>query len=46
MKIFLHGLESSSRGAKAAFLRDLYPDMLIPDFKGSLAERMASLPKR
>ncbi|MGB6290000.1 MAG: YqiA/YcfP family alpha/beta fold hydrolase [Desulfobulbales bacterium] len=43
MKIFLHGLESSSRGAKAAFLRDLYPDMLIPDFKGSLAERMASL---
>jgi predicted esterase YcpF (UPF0227 family) len=43
MKIFLHGLESSSRGAKAAFLRDLYPDMLIPDFKGSLTERMASL---
>jgi len=43
MKIFLHGLESSSRGAKAAFLQDLYPDMLIPDFRGSLADRMASL---
>ena len=43
MKIFLHGLESSSRGAKAVFLKDLYPDMVIPDFKGSLAERMASL---
>jgi pimeloyl-ACP methyl ester carboxylesterase len=43
MKIFLHGLESSSRGAKAAFLRDLYPDMKIPDFTGTLSERMASL---
>ncbi len=43
MKIFLHGLESSSKGAKAAFLRDLYQDLLIPDFKGSLSERMASL---
>jgi len=43
MMIFLHGLESSSRGAKASFLRGLYPDMVIPDFKGSLAERMASL---
>jgi pimeloyl-ACP methyl ester carboxylesterase len=43
MKIFLHGLESSSRGAKAAFLRDLYPDMVIPDLKGSLDERMASI---
>jgi pimeloyl-ACP methyl ester carboxylesterase len=43
MKIFLHGLESSSRGAKAVFLRDLYPDMVIPDLKGSLAERMASV---
>jgi len=43
MKIFLHGLESSSRGAKATFLRDLYPDMVIPDFAGSLSERMASL---
>jgi pimeloyl-ACP methyl ester carboxylesterase len=43
MKIFLHGLESSSRGAKATFLQGLYPDMVIPDFTGSLAERMASL---
>ena len=43
MKIFLHGLESSSKGAKASFLRNIFPDMEIPDFKGSLAERMASL---
>jgi alpha-beta hydrolase superfamily lysophospholipase len=43
MKIFLHGLESSSKGAKATFLRDCYPDMIIPDFSGSLSERMVSL---
>lgn len=43
MKIFLHGLESSSRGAKATFLRGLYPEMVIPDFKGSLSERLESL---
>ena len=42
-KIFLHGLESSSKGSKSSFLRALFPDMLIPDFKGSLSERMASL---
>ena len=43
MKIFLHGLESSSRGAKGSFLRDLYPEMLIPDFTGNLSARMQSL---
>ena len=43
MKIFLHGLESSSQGAKAQFLRHLYPDMAIPDFTGSLTERMTVL---
>jgi pimeloyl-ACP methyl ester carboxylesterase len=43
MRIFLHGLESSSRGAKASFLRDVYPDIVVPDFQGSLAARMASL---
>jgi pimeloyl-ACP methyl ester carboxylesterase len=43
MKIFLHGLESSSKGAKATFLRGIFPDMETPDFTGSLAERMASL---
>ena len=42
-RIFLHGLESSSKGAKSSFLRTLFPDMLIPDFKGSLSERMAYL---
>ena len=43
VKIFLHGLESSSRGAKATFLRGQFPEMLIPDFRGSLPERMKSL---
>jgi pimeloyl-ACP methyl ester carboxylesterase len=42
-RIFLHGLESSSKGTKASFLRTLFTDMLIPDFRGSLSERMASL---
>ena len=42
-RIFLHGLESSSKGAKASFLRDHFPDMIIPDFKGGLSERMKSL---
>ena len=42
-RIFLHGLESSSKGAKASFLKDLFPDMLTPDFKGNLSVRMGSL---
>jgi pimeloyl-ACP methyl ester carboxylesterase len=33
----------SSQGFKATMLRDLYPQMLIPDFRGSLEERMAQL---
>ena len=43
MKIFLHGLESSSRGSKAAFLQQRFPGIIIPDFQGSLTERMTSL---
>jgi len=41
--IFIHGLEGTSQGAKATLLRSLFPDMLIPDFRGSLEERMAEL---
>jgi len=41
--IFLHGLEGSSKGFKATFLRNLFPDILIPDFDGSLEQRMAQL---
>jgi pimeloyl-ACP methyl ester carboxylesterase len=41
--IFIHGMESSSQGFKAKMLRERFPDMLIPDFRGSLEERMQSL---
>jgi alpha-beta hydrolase superfamily lysophospholipase len=42
-RVFLHGLDSSSRGTKSQFFRKRYPDMIIPDFSGPLAERMAKL---
>jgi pimeloyl-ACP methyl ester carboxylesterase len=41
--IFIHGLEGSSQGVKATLLRDLFVDIVIPDFRGSLHERMDSL---
>jgi pimeloyl-ACP methyl ester carboxylesterase len=41
--VFLHGLESSSKGTKATWFRQRFPAMLIPDFSGPLAERMADL---
>jgi len=41
--IFIHGLEGNNQGVKASLLRGLYPGMLIPDFPGSLAERMQRL---
>jgi pimeloyl-ACP methyl ester carboxylesterase len=42
-RIFLHGLEGSSQGAKATLLRGLYPQLVTPDFEGWLDERMARL---
>ncbi len=41
--IFIHGLEGSSQGVKATLLRERYPHMLIPDFRGTLHDRMQSL---
>jgi pimeloyl-ACP methyl ester carboxylesterase len=41
--IFIHGLEGSSQGVKATLLQGFYPDILIPDFRGSLQDRMAKL---
>jgi len=38
--LFIHGLEGSSQGVKAKLLRGLFPDIIIPDFRGSLAQRM------
>lgn len=42
-RIFVHGLESSNRGTKASFFREHYPDMILPNFPGSLDERMQIL---
>lgn len=41
--LFLHGLESSSRGTKGRFLKGLFPDIIAPDFQGSLQMRMQKL---
>jgi pimeloyl-ACP methyl ester carboxylesterase len=43
MIIFIHGQDSSSQTYKAALLRAAYPDAIVPDFAGSLAQRMAQL---
>jgi pimeloyl-ACP methyl ester carboxylesterase len=42
-RVFIHGLESSSQGAKGVFFRERYPDMIIEDFIGPLEERMKKL---
>lgn len=41
--LFLHGLDSSSKGTKARYFRDKFPDMVIPDFDGSLEYRLQQL---
>lgn len=41
--IFIHGLESGNQGTKAAYFRERFPDMLTPQFDGSLMERMQAL---
>jgi pimeloyl-ACP methyl ester carboxylesterase len=41
--IFIHGLLSSGQSYKANLLRGFFPNILTPDFEGSLQERMAQL---
>ena len=41
--IFIHGLESSGSGFKGNFLRNEFPGILTPDFKGDLEKRMQQL---
>ena len=43
LRVFIHGLESSSQGAKGLYFRENFPDMLIEDYTGTLEERMAKL---
>jgi pimeloyl-ACP methyl ester carboxylesterase len=42
-RVFIHGLDSSSRGTKGSFFRQRFPEMVMNDYSGSLEERMAQL---
>ncbi|MBU43813.1 MAG: hypothetical protein CMN76_11375 [Spirochaetaceae bacterium] len=42
-RIFIHGLEGSSKGYKASLLKKLFPDLICPQFTGSPEERMQDL---
>ena len=42
-RVFIHGLDSSSRGTKGTFFRGRYPEMLMEDFSGPLEARMSHL---
>lgn len=37
---FLHGLESSGKGTKGSFFAKNFPQVLCPDFEGSLQDRL------
>jgi pimeloyl-ACP methyl ester carboxylesterase len=43
VKVFIHGLESSNQGTKGVFFKEEFPDMIIPNFPGTLQERMEKL---
>jgi len=42
-RVFIHGLDSSSRGTKGTFFRDRYPDMIVEDYLGPFSQRMDKL---
>jgi homoserine acetyltransferase len=42
-RVFIHGLDSSSRGTKGSFFSRNYPGMIAKDYAGSLEQRMAKL---
>ena len=41
--IFLHGLDSSGNGTKGQYFARHHPEVLRPDFSGTLEERLAQL---
>jgi pimeloyl-ACP methyl ester carboxylesterase len=43
LRVFIHGLESSSQGTKGVYFSEKFPDMLIEDYTGLLEKRMAKL---
>jgi Predicted hydrolases or acyltransferases (alpha/beta hydrolase superfamily) len=40
---FLHGLNGSSKGTKSQFLKQYFPDCIIPDFGEDMRERINQL---
>ena len=42
-RVFIHGLDSSSKGTKGSYFRKRYPGMIMGDYTGSLEERMEKL---
>jgi len=40
---FLHGLDSSGKGTKGRYFSDHFPQVICPDFSGSLAQRLEQL---
>jgi pimeloyl-ACP methyl ester carboxylesterase len=42
-RVFIHGLDSSSRGTKGTFFHERYPEMIMEDFSGPLDQRMVQL---
>ncbi|MDI9569190.1 MAG: alpha/beta fold hydrolase [Pseudomonadota bacterium] len=42
-RVFIHGLESTSQGTKGVYFRASCPGMIVEDYIGSLADRMAKL---
>ena len=43
MKLYIHGLLGTGEGYKAMLVRQQAPDVIAPDFTGTLDERMAQL---
>jgi pimeloyl-ACP methyl ester carboxylesterase len=43
IRVFIHGLESSSQGTKGVYFREKFPDMIIEDFPGPFGTRMDKL---
>lgn len=41
--LFIHGSDSNSQTHKARLLREIFPEMVVPDFTGPLEVRMAQL---
>jgi len=42
-RVFIHGLESSSKGTKGVFFHARFPDMILDDFDGAFSQRMQKL---